>query len=81
MPSHRFDALTRTLTTAGIPPDEIEGLERAVAADRANGRCHFENYGGAPLTVATPDLLSRPTIMLSGFAPGFRIARHFGGDR
>ena len=34
-----------------------------------------------PLTAAIPDRLSRPTIMLSGFAPGSRIARHFGGDR
>ena len=34
-----------------------------------------------PLTAAIPDRLSRPTIMLSGFAPGSRIVRHFGGDR
>jgi hypothetical protein len=27
------------------------------------------------------ELERRPTIMLSGFAPGSRIARHFGGDR
>ena len=35
----------------------------------------------APLTVATPDWLSRPTIMLSGFVRGSRIARYFGRDR
>ena len=34
-----------------------------------------------PPTAAIPDRLSRPTIMLSGFAPGSRIVRHFGGDR
>jgi len=34
-----------------------------------------------PLTAAIPDRLSRPTIMLSGFAPGSRIARDFGGNR
>jgi hypothetical protein len=28
-----------------------------------------------------PDRLSRPTIMLSGFAPRSRIARHLGGGR
>ena len=33
-----------------------------------------------PLIAAIPDRLSRPTIMLSGFAPGSRIVRHFGGD-
>jgi hypothetical protein len=34
-----------------------------------------------PPTAAIPDRLSRPTIMLSGFAPGSRIARHLGCDR
>src|ERR1700726_2166757 len=34
-----------------------------------------------PPTAAIPDRLSRPIIMLSGFAPGSRIVRHFGGDR
>jgi hypothetical protein len=30
-----------------------------------------------PLTAAIPDRLSRPTITLSGFAPGSKIVRHF----
>jgi hypothetical protein len=42
-----LDALTRSLTTIGIPPDEIDGLQRAIAADRANGgKPSFEGQTG-----------------------------------
>jgi hypothetical protein len=42
-----LDALTRTLTTIGIPPDEIDGLQRAIAVDHANGgKPSFEGQTG-----------------------------------
>ena len=71
-------AFRRRLQTSVLPATSSAFSDKPDGAIRPPARA---KRAQAPLTVATPDWLSRPTIMLSGFVRGSRIARYFGRDR
>jgi len=95
-PPHPWEAMfsdsVRLCRLAARPPTPVEKPGAAAVFLPATSSAFSAEPNGAirppgrhsacpgSLNAVIPDRLSRPTIMLSGFAPGSRIVRHFGAD-
>jgi hypothetical protein len=78
---HSLQSVRRPLRRACRWPEEIPLGPLPFLASPLGGGHSAGGRAGRVITSFAEHRLSRPTIMLSGFASGYRIARHFGGDR